>query len=300
MPLVKYGGVLMKMRSSASSPSVSATLPALLETARSVWQTPLGRPVVPDVNMIIAMLVLARRPRVRPPATAATAVVVRRPHAVHEAVRVRGDDEPHRTALRRSGRPRRPAARSRPAATCRPASPRRAAAGWCSAARRPGRPATRPACRRRTGRTPRAPARRGRRGGRRRPAGPPRPASPAPPCPRTCRRGRACAAASRPARSAAQRRRRATASVISGAGVMTASALGSEADVAELGELAAHEHGDGDRQEQQEPEEGLQAQPEPVVEPLTAGLGRLRALRALRRPRSLRSPQASPAFLRAT
>ena len=55
MPLVKYGGVLMKMRSSASSPSVSATLPALLETARSVWQTPLGRPVVPDVNMIIAI-----------------------------------------------------------------------------------------------------------------------------------------------------------------------------------------------------------------------------------------------------
>ena len=54
MPLVKYGGVLMKIRSSARRPRVSATWPALLETARSVWQTPLGTPVVPDVNMIIA------------------------------------------------------------------------------------------------------------------------------------------------------------------------------------------------------------------------------------------------------
>ncbi len=54
MPLVKYGGVLMKIRSPAWSPSVRATWPALLETARSVWQTPLGRPVVPEVNMIIA------------------------------------------------------------------------------------------------------------------------------------------------------------------------------------------------------------------------------------------------------
>jgi len=54
MPLVKYGGVLMKMRSSAASPRTWATRPAFSDTARSVWQTPLGTPVVPDVNMIIA------------------------------------------------------------------------------------------------------------------------------------------------------------------------------------------------------------------------------------------------------
>ena len=100
MPLVKYGGVLMKMRSPASSPSVRATCPALLETALSVWRTPLGSPVVPDVNMIIAISssVTALSSS---GGSGRSSFAAGRAHAVHEAVCVGGDDEPHGTVVRR-------------------------------------------------------------------------------------------------------------------------------------------------------------------------------------------------------
>ncbi len=55
MPLVKYGGVLMKMRSSRVRPSVARHVTGVGSRSRAAsGSTPLGRPVVPDVNMIIA------------------------------------------------------------------------------------------------------------------------------------------------------------------------------------------------------------------------------------------------------
>ena len=66
----------------------------------------------------------------------------------------------------------------------------------------------------------------------------------------------------------------------------------SEADVAELGELVAHRDRDHDGQEQQEPEERLQAQAEPVEEPAAW------ARPARPRPAWRQTPRPAPRRLR--
>ena len=98
MPLVKYGGVLMKMRSPASRPSVSETCPALLETARSVCLHALGQARGAGREHDHRLLVLGDGLEpVR--GDGRSGFAAGRAHAVHQTVRVRRHDEAHGTAL---------------------------------------------------------------------------------------------------------------------------------------------------------------------------------------------------------